>query len=125
VTALVSLCVAFIASNTASLSIREREGEIAVLRALGFPRRTLLVMLVAETTLIAASAGVLGTGSAIGLTSWLRASRFAAEFGPLGAFRVDDGIALSSLGLSLGIGVVAGLVPSFRATRVQPALALR
>jgi putative ABC transport system permease protein len=125
VTALISLCVAFIASNTASLSIREREGEIAVLRALGFPRRTLLVMLVAETTLIAASAGALGTGSAIGLTSWLRASRFAAEFGPLGAFRVDDGIALSSLGLSLGIGVVAGLVPSFRATRVQPALALR
>ena len=125
VTALVSLCVAFIASNTASLAIRERQGEIAVLRALGFPRRTLLVMLVAETTLLAASAGALGTCSSIGLTSWLRASRFAAEFGPLGAFRVDGGIALTSLGLSLAIGVIAGLLPSVQATRLEPALALR
>ncbi|MGH7337103.1 MAG: ABC transporter permease [Myxococcota bacterium] len=125
VTALVSLCVVFIASNTASLAIRERQGEIAVLRALGFPRRTVFSMLVAETTLLAAAAGALGTCSSLGLTSWLRASRFAAEFGPLGAFRVDAGIVLSSLAFSLAIGVVAGLLPSFQSTRLEPALALR
>jgi putative ABC transport system permease protein len=125
VTALVSLCVVFIASNTASLAIRERQGEIAVLRALGFPRRIVFSMLMAETTLLAAVAGALGTCSSLGLTSWLRASRFAAEFGPLGAFRVDAGIVLSSLGFSLAIGVIAGLLPSFQATRLAPALALR
>lgn len=125
VTALVSLCVAFIASNTASLSIRERQGEIAVLRALGFPRRIVFRLLVAETALLASVAGALGVGTAMTLTSWLRASRFAAEFGPLGAFRVDAGIALSSLVFSLAIGVIAGLLPTFQATRLEPALALR
>jgi putative ABC transport system permease protein len=125
VTALVALCVVFIASNTASLSIRERSGEIGVLRALGFPRRTVFGLLVAETTLLAGVAGALGTCSAMGLTSWLRASRFAAEFGPLGAFRVDASIVLSSLGFSLLIGVIAGLLPSLQAARLEPAQALR
>lgn len=125
VTALIALCVVFIASNTASLSIRERQGEIGVLRALGFPRRTVFGLLVAETTLLAAVAGALGTCSAMGLTSWLRASRFAAEFGPLGAFSIDASIVLSSLRLSLAIGVIAGLLPSLQAARLEPAQALR
>jgi putative ABC transport system permease protein len=125
VTALVALCVVFIASNTASLSIRERSGEIGVLRALGFPRRTVFSLLIAETTLLAAVAGALGTCSAMGLASWLRASRFAAELPPLGVFSVDASIVLSSLGFSLAIGVIAGLLPSLQAARLEPALALR
>ncbi len=39
VTALVALCVLCIAANTASMAVRERSREIAVLRAIGFGRR--------------------------------------------------------------------------------------
>src|SRR5581483_3633735 len=38
VTGLVALCIVFIAANTASMSVRERAGEIAVLKAIGFGR---------------------------------------------------------------------------------------
>jgi len=125
VTALVAVCVVFIASNTASLAIRERGGELAVLRAIGFPRRTLLGLLVAETTLLAAVAGVLGVGVALGLTGVLRASSFATRFPPLGAFTVDGEIVLASLGLALGLGVVTGLAPAVQAIRRAPAQMLR
>ena len=47
VTALVALCIVFIAANTASLSIRERAGEIALMKALGFGRRRIFALLLA------------------------------------------------------------------------------
>jgi len=125
VTGLVALCVVFIAGNTASLAIRERHTEIGLLRALGFPRRTVLGLLVGETTLLAGLAGALGVGSAIALTGWLRASRFAVEFPVLSDFSVNWIIVISSLGFSLAVGIVAGLLPSIKASRVEPAQALR
>ena len=39
VTGLVALCIVFIAANTASMAVRERSGELAVLKAIGFTRR--------------------------------------------------------------------------------------
>ena len=57
VTGLVALCIVFIAANTASLSIRERAGEIALLKALGFGRRRLFALLLTETLLLATSSG--------------------------------------------------------------------
>jgi len=125
VTALVALCIVFIAGNTASLAIRERHAEIAVLRAIGFPRRTLFGLLVAETTLLAAVAGALGTAAALGLTGALRASPFATRFPPLGGFEIGAGIALGNVAFALAIGVAAGLLPSLRAMRLDPAAALR
>ena len=125
VTVLVALCVAFIAGNTASLAIRERHGEIAVMRALGFRRPTLFALLVAETTLLGALAGTLGVAAAAGLTQTLRASDFAQRFPVLGGFEVTAPIALASLAFALAIGVVAGLLPSVRAMRLEPAEALR
>ena len=41
VTGLVALCIVFIAANTASMAVRERVGEIAVLKAIGFRWRLL------------------------------------------------------------------------------------
>ena len=38
VTSLVVVCIVFIAANTASMAVRERAGEIAVLKAIGFGR---------------------------------------------------------------------------------------
>jgi putative ABC transport system permease protein len=40
VTALVAICIVFIAANTASMTVRERMREIAILKAMGFARRT-------------------------------------------------------------------------------------
>ena len=48
VTGLVALCIVFIAANTASMAVRERAGEIAVLKAIGFGRRVIFGTLLAE-----------------------------------------------------------------------------
>lgn len=59
-----SLVIAFtilmVSANTMSMSIRERTTEIAVLKALGFPPRMVLALLLGESTLLAATGGVLG-----------------------------------------------------------------
>ncbi len=126
VTALVSLCIVFIAGNTASMAVRERAGEIAVLKAIGFPRSAIFSMLVAETVVLSALAGGAGVGLAALLTRVLREVAAGSEqLGPLGGFIVNQAVVVQGLALSLGIGVVAGLVPAWGAARKPVAQTLR
>ncbi len=126
VTFLVSLCIVFIAGNTASMAVRERSGEIAVLKAVGFRRRVIFSMLVAETVVLSALAGAVGVGLAVVLTRALRAAAAgSAQLGPLGGFIVNQTVILEGLALSLAIGVVAGIVPAWGAARKPVAQTLR
>jgi putative ABC transport system permease protein len=126
VTALVSLCIVFIAGNTASMAVRERAGEIAVLKAIGFRRGAIFSMLVAETVVLSTLAGGAGVGLAALLTRALRAAAAASEqLGPLGGFIVNQTVVVQGLALSLAIGVVAGLVPAWGAARRPVAQMLR
>ncbi|GIW43942.1 MAG: ABC transporter ATP-binding protein [Candidatus Binatia bacterium] len=118
VTLLVAICVVVIAANTASMSIRERGSEIAVFKALGFPRRIVFAVLLAESAVLCTAAGLLGVGLAYGFTYALRT--FAAvipSLGPLGSFLITPSVALQGIFLSLFVGFVAGLVPAWGAAR--------
>ncbi len=61
---IVVLTIGLVAANTAAMSIRERRGEIAVMRSMGFPARTILSLLLAESLLIGLIGGIIGCGSA-------------------------------------------------------------
>ena len=61
---IVVLMIGLVAANTAAMSIRERRGEIAVMRSIGFPARTILSLLLAESILIGLVGGIIGCGSA-------------------------------------------------------------
>ena len=126
VTALVALCIVFIAANTASLSIRERAGEIALMKALGFGRRRIFALLLAETTLLATGAGLLGVGLALALSWLLRvtAGRIPS-LGPLGGFVVTEGVLVQGLLLALAVGLLAGIIPAWGAARRSVAATLR
>ncbi|MFQ5665183.1 MAG: ABC transporter permease [Candidatus Binatia bacterium] len=118
VTALVTLCIVFIAANTASMGVRERAGEIAVLKAIGFGRRVIFGTLLAEATALAAVAGAAGVLLAFSLTSVLRAfAGWNPTLGPLGSFVVTAPVIVQSLFLSLFVGMLAGVVPSYGAAR--------
>lgn len=75
----ISLAVVFtillVSGNTMAMSIRERTGEVAVLKTLGFRRNTILQLLVGESIIIALMGGFMGgvgaqtTYAFIGLTS--------------------------------------------------------
>lgn len=125
VTGLVTLCIIFIAANTASMNVRERSGEIAVLKAIGFARRSIFGSLFGEAVLISSLAGLLGLVLAIGLTSFLRSFADSGDLGPLSGFVVTGPVLVQGVFLSLFIGMLAGVVPSIGAARKPVVEALR
>ncbi len=118
VTGLVSLCIVFIAANTASMGIRERAGEIAMLKAIGFGRRVIFGVLLAEAVLLSSFAGLAGVGLAMAFTEGLRAfAGFIPTLGPLGSFIVTGPVVVQGIFLSLIVGILSGVAPSYGAAR--------
>ena len=60
----VVLTIGLVAANTAAMSIRERRGEIAVMRSIGFRSGTILGLLLGESLIVGLSGGILGCGAA-------------------------------------------------------------
>ena len=127
VAGLVTLCIVFIAANTASMSIRERVAEIAILKAMGFRKQTIFSTLLAEAGLLALVAGFAGAITAFILTKLLQ--RYAAgagpQLGPLTAFVVSSAILVQAIFISFFIGILSGWVPALGASRRSVAQTLR
>jgi len=119
VTALVAVCIVFIAANTASMTVRERMREIAILKSIGFSRRLVFGMLVGEATLLATLAGAVGAFASLGLSQLVRAAAggWNPAMGPLASFIVTNTILVEGLFLAFFIGMLSGVVPSLGAAR--------
>lgn len=126
VTGLVTLCIVFIAANTASLSIRERAREIALLKALGFGRSQIFALLLGESVLLCSAAGAIGVALSYGLSRALRnLAGSSPALGPLASFAVTPRVIAMGLALALGVGIVSGIAPAWGAARRRVAAALR
>ena len=103
--------------NIMLVAVTERTREIGLRKALGARRLRILAQFVIEAVLLAACGG--GIGVLLGYcASWLgQFLNFPAEV-PLWA------VALG-IGVSCGVGLLAGIYPAFRASRLDPAVALR
>jgi putative ABC transport system permease protein len=126
VTALVTLCIVFIAANTASLSIRERSREIALLKALGFGRVRIFALLLGESLLLCNIAGGIGVALAWGLSAAMRDwAGSSPALGPLASFSVTPSVIVFGLAMAFGVGLVSGIAPAWGAARRRVAAALR
>jgi putative ABC transport system permease protein len=127
VTGLVALCVLCIAANTASMAVRERSREIAVLRAIGFSRGVIFGTLVAESTILATLAGSTGALLTFGFSALIRqaTSNSNNELGALTGFLVTPDIVARGIALSLLVGLIAGIAPAWGAARRPVAETLR
>jgi putative ABC transport system permease protein len=127
VAALLAVCIVFIAANTASMAVRERMREIAILKAIGFTRRQVFGMLIAESVLLATTAGAIGAGASLGLTRIVRAasSSWNPALGPLAWFIVSNTILVEALFLAFFVGLISGVVPALGAARRGVAETLR
>jgi putative ABC transport system permease protein len=127
VAAMVTLCIVFIAANTASMSIRERVGEIAILKAIGFRRQTIFSTLLAEAGTLAFVAGLAGSATAFVLLKSLQlfASGAGPQLGPLTAFQPSAMILVEAIFIAFFIGILAGWVPALGASRRSVAQTLR
>ena len=100
------------------ISVTERTREIGVRKALGARRAEILVQFLAEAAALTSVGGILGIilGAGIGVTVNL-ATGFPVSL-PVWAFAMG-------LGFSATVGIVAGMIPAVRASRLDPIEALR
>jgi putative ABC transport system permease protein len=110
-----------VCANTMAMSIRERTREVAVLRTLGFTRGSILKLLMSESIAIALIGGLLGVALATG------AILFMAQPGiglPV-SMHMTLATALVVMSVAAVVGVVSGLIPSYRASNLGIVDALR
>jgi len=104
-------------ANTLSLSVHERRRELGLLRAVGQSRPQLRAMVRWESVIVA-TFGSLG-GLALGLfLSWGLVRALNATEG-FGTYAVPVGPLLTVLAVGAAAGVVAGLRPAWRASRLD------
>jgi putative ABC transport system permease protein len=124
---IISVAVVFsllcVAGNSMAMSMRERTSEVAVLKAIGFNRRLVLFMVLAEAVLVAGFGGAIGSLGSKALCEVVDLSQFTAGFLPF--YYVPWTIALEGLAVSLFIGLASGLVPALRAANLSVVDGLR
>jgi putative ABC transport system permease protein len=112
--------ILLVAGNTMSQAVRERTGEIGVLKAIGFTNEQVLALVLAESCLIGVLGGLLGL-----LLAWLFTLQGDPTHGMLPRFFLPTGDILVGLVLSLALGLATGVFPALQAMRLRVADALR
>jgi putative ABC transport system permease protein len=114
------------ALNTMYSAVAERSREIAVLRALGFGRGSVVLSFLVESLVIALVGGVIGclvvlpvNGVTTGTINWQTFSHLSF------AFRITPDLLALGLGFAVLMGVLGGLPPAIRAARANVAVTLR
>lgn len=108
--------------NTMLMSVFERTREIGVLRALGWRRRIILGMILREALIL----GFLGAAAGI-ILAFVLANLMIRE-PTIGGFfspRWDLDIFARAIAVATVLGLIGGIYPAYRATRLLPVEALR
>jgi putative ABC transport system permease protein len=114
------LCVA---ANSMAMSMRERTGEVAVLKAIGYSRGLILFLVMAEAMLVAGVGGAVGSLGCKGLCQLVDVSQFSGGFLPF--FYIPWSVALEGLAVSLFIGFASGFYPAVRSANLSVVDGLR
>ena len=104
--------------NIMLVAVTERTREIGVRKALGAPRRAILLQFLLESVLLTAGGGLLGILLGAGV-SWL-----VRALSPLPTF-VSPWSVVTAMLFSAAIGIFFGLYPAMRASRLDPVDSLR
>jgi putative ABC transport system permease protein len=116
----------FAAANTMYAAVAGRAREIGTLRALGFPRKSILISFMLEAVLICLAGGLLGclatlpfNGMSDGTANWATFSEitYTYQFGPR--------ILILGVVIAVVMGLAGGLFPAIRAVRLKIVDSLR
>jgi putative ABC transport system permease protein len=124
----VSLAVGFLLVTTlVTVSVNERIGEIAVMRAIGVARWRIVAQVMAEGVALSLVGATIGLGLGLITAQWLNG--ILAAFPGLPAafdfFYFEPAAAFRSLGLLVLCGIAAGVWPAWRAATLPIAKTLR
>jgi putative ABC transport system permease protein len=112
--------ILLVTGNTMAQAVRERTGELGVLKAIGFTNGQVVALVLAESCLLTVLGGTLGLGLA-----WLMISRGDPTSGLLPMFFLPVRALLTGFGISIALGFVTGIFPALQAMRLRVADALR
>lgn len=119
-------------ANIMLTSVIERTREIGIMKAVGAKRRTILRQFLMEAIFIVAAGGIIGVGFGALVASVLGSlpafgvllgEQFSNEYGRI-HFHISASAVASSVGILFLVGLIAGLIPAMRASRMDPVKAL-
>jgi putative ABC transport system permease protein len=109
----VVFAILLVSANTMAMSIRERTREVAVLKTLGFTRRTVLSLFVSEAVVLALVGGIIGS-----MLAFVIGMGAAKVGGFIGALKVDPATMTVALVVAALMGFVSAVIPSYNASRL-------
>ncbi|NPV71998.1 MAG: ABC transporter permease [Firmicutes bacterium] len=108
-------------STTMLSSVNERTREIGIFRAIGYRKSHIFYVMLSEAAFLSFAGGILGYGSGLALaraaTSRVVESSVQVPWNPV--------LLLVALSVAAAVGMLAGAYPAWRASRIDPAEALR
>jgi putative ABC transport system permease protein len=115
--------ILLVSANTMAMSVRSRTREVALLKTLGFTRRSVLSLFVFEAVALAVLGGVLGVLGAAGLIHLMTHSSIAI------GIPIDMKVTLPTMVLCLlvaaTVGFLSGYIPAYGASRINIVEGLR
>ncbi|WP_437568273.1 ABC transporter permease [Sorangium sp. So ce542] len=126
VSVIILLIMMMILGNTIAMGVRERSREYGVLRALGFEPKHVRIFIIGEAATIGLLAGLVGLAVAypiieLGMGRWLEENMG----GMFPYFRIDPLTMVMAVLLSMGLSLVASLLPAHQASKLSVTDALR
>ncbi|MGD2152038.1 MAG: FtsX-like permease family protein [Gemmatimonadales bacterium] len=117
----VFFAILLVAANAMMMAARERMGEVAVLKTLGFGDRLLFILVLVEAAAITVGGGLLGV---LGAKLFFDGTEFQGA-GFLPGFEVKWVTMAIGMAIAVVLGLVAGLLPAWQAARLPVAGTLR
>lgn len=112
--------ILLVTGSTMSQAVRERIGELGVLKAIGFTNGQVTALVLAESCLLT------GIGGGMGLAlAWVMTSQGDPTGGMLPMFNLPARDLLLGAGMCVALGVLTGIFPALQANRLQVSQALR
>lgn len=112
--------------NVMLAAINERIREIGVRKAVGARGSDIFLQFLVETALVSSIGGVIGLGLSLGITSIVAQVMAGSRMGGgIATMTVSPTVMIAGFVFSVGIGVLSGVYPALRASRLDPIEALR
>lgn len=115
----------FIISNTFAMTVRQRQREFALLRAVGASPLQVFVSILVQAAVVGAIGGALGVAGGLGLVLALKALFASMGMELAGSVPVSTSMVVISLVLGIVVSILSAAVPARRAALVAPVEAMR
>jgi putative ABC transport system permease protein len=109
--------LSLVTANSMAMAMRERITEISVLKAIGFPRSRVLIMVLGEACVISMLGGILGVG--MGCLFLQGMNRLMPQFFPFTVMEMLGPWISYGLIAAAVLGLISGIVPAIRAAQMS------